>query len=324
MKKRILLIAPEFFNYHKLIMAGLEELGWEVVLIPDRPPVSSLKKIGIRKARFLFEFSLNSFYEEKLKKVGRFDRVLIIKGECITLKTLRRIREFHCDSKITLYLWDGINNVPGGFALSQAVDDVFSFDTRDARKYGFGLLPLFYTKNKGLSNSSGEEQWLVSFVGSIHSDRLKVISRVRSCLKRPDSMFVFVYFPSRILYWFRRFFDSSFRKFSDGELSLSSISKAKVEEVFARSRAVLDIQHPKQTGLTMRTIEGLSVGKKLITTNGTIVEYPFYDPANILVVDRNNPVIPEGFFTTPVDTDKVAMMESYELHNWIRKVLSIS
>jgi hypothetical protein len=324
MRKRILLIAPEFFNYHKLIMAGLKEMGWEVVFISDRPPVSSLAKIGIRKARFLFEPFLNSYYQAKLSKLGRFERVLIIKGEGVTVETLKKIREFNCESKITLYLWDGIQNVPGAVDLSQAVDDVFTFDTKDALKYGFKLQPLFFVRNTVPLVSELEAKWPISFVGSVHSDRLKVVSRFREGLKSPEVMFVFIYFPSRLQFWFRKIFDPCFHKFSKQEVSLKSLDKETIESIFTSSKAVLDVQHPRQMGLTMRTIESLALGKKLITTNQTITEYPFYDPANILVIDRKNPVMPDDFLTTPMAPEKIVMMQNYEVKDWIRNILSIS
>lgn len=320
MKKRILLIAPDFFNYYKVICSSLESDGWEVAYLSDRPPVGSLAKIGIRKARFLFHGFLNSYYRQKLQAMGRFDRILIIKGEGITPKSLALLREINGTAKITLYLWDGIKNVPGGERLSRLVDDVYTFDPEDAKAFGFKLQPLFYVNNEQKTTLSAAPRYLISFVGSIHSDRLQVISRVRKVVPA-DGMFVFVYFPSKLLYYFRKFFDFSFGAFSASELSLTSISKNAVEDVFRFSYAVLDIQHPKQTGLTMRTMETLALGKKLVTTNPTVVQYPFYSPKNICVVDRMNPVIPASFFEEGVDESSVQAVQDYELRKWTQRVV---
>lgn len=320
MKKRILVVAPDFFNYYRLICHSLEESGWEVVYLPDRPPVGSLGKIGIRKARSLFAPYLNAFYKAKIEELGRFDRILIIKGEGITEQTMSVLRTNSPGAKITLYLWDGIRNVPGGQSLSRLVDDVFTFDPEDAKVFGFKLQPLFYVAASEKIEVK-VPRFLVSFVGSIHSDRLKVISAVRKALRHRDDLYVFVYFPSKIIFYFRKFFDPSFRLFSPGELTLKSISKDAVEDVFRSSRAVLDIQHPKQTGLTMRTLETLALGKKLITTNQTVVQYPFYNAKNICVIDRQNPVVPEEFFNSEVDQASVDLVKSYELQCWVNSVI---
>jgi len=49
-------------------------------------------------------------------------------------------------------------------------------------------------------------------------------------------------------------------------------------EVISKSKAVIDIEHPDQKGLTMRTMEML----------GT--------PENICIIDRKNPEVPQDFF----------------------------
>ncbi|MGE4514729.1 MAG: hypothetical protein AB7E26_13095, partial [Chryseobacterium sp.] len=53
---------------------------------------------------------------------------------------------------------------------------------------------------------------------------------------------------------------------------------------------------PFQNGLTIRTFEVLASGKKLITTNSDITNYPFYSPENILVIDRENIQMNPEFF----------------------------
>lgn len=61
--------------------------------------------------------------------------------------------------------------------------------------------------------------------------------------------------------------------------------------VLAISKAQIEIQHPSQKGLTTRAFESLGTKTKLITTNPAIRQYDFYNSNNILIIDRNNPVI---------------------------------
>ena len=70
-----------------------------------------------------------------------------------------------------------------------------------------------------------------------------------------------------------------------------------IAQYCSESRAILDIAHPLQTGLTMRTIEVLfGIGRKLITTNKDIINYDFYNENNILIINRENLEIPKSFF----------------------------
>ena len=104
-------------------------------------------------------------------------------------------------------------------------------------------------------------------------------------------------------------------------LTLIKKNSEEIADVIDKSKIVLDIQHPKQIGLTMRTIEMLGMNKKLITTNSTIKNYDFYNPNNICVIDRNDIKIDMNFLDTPYQAIKKDVYESYSLENWIKSVL---
>ncbi len=324
MKKRILLISSDFFKYYELISKELENQGWDVTYMNDRPSANSFMKIFIRKFRFLMTWYLDAFYLKKIKNSGVFDHVLIVKGEGITPKLIQHIRQHHSRGKIFLYLWDGIKNSTGALQNAAVVDQTFTFDPKDSEQYRFPLLPLFYVEsvNKSIEQTI-PAQWDISFVGSVHGDRLKVINRIRKNSVAGTRFFVFVYFPSKLLFYFRRFLDNSFSSFAPGELCLKTLPKQQAQAVFNSSRAVLDVHHMNQTGLTMRTLEVLSLGKKLVTTNETIKKYPFYKENCIWIIDRNNPQVDPAFFASEVPADYALLLKPYELAQWVKTLTKI-
>src|SRR5690606_25151171 len=83
------------------------------------------------------------------------------------------------------------------------------------------------------------------------------------------------------------------------------------------------IHHPGQTGLTMRTIETLALGRKLVTTNDTIREYSFYDADNILIVDRKRPKLHMEFFEKTASVDLADKMKEYSIDRWVENVLDL-
>lgn len=97
-----------------------------------------------------------------------------------------------------------------------------------------------------------------------------------------------------------------------------------VANIMHRSKAILDIQHPAQTGLTMRTIETLGIGRKLITTNTDIVNYDFYNEENILVIDRTNPVIPNSFIEHNAKEVSQQIYQKYSLNGWIEEIFGLT
>ena len=158
----------------------------------------------------------------------------------------------------------------------------------------------------------------MTFIGTIHSDRAKLAKKIFEQFRPEDmSTYEFYYCPSKILFILKKLFTSEFDFISLNEVSFSSMSKSDVRDVLLSSSAVLDIQHPHQIGLTMRTIEMLGLNKKLITTNSDIVNYDFFNDKNVLVVDRDKPVIRSGFLTSPFESIDKEIYKKYSLRNWL-------
>lgn len=63
------------------------------------------------------------------------------------------------------------------------------------------------------------------------------------------------------------------------------ISYDELTNIVSESRAILNVVMPNQTGVTMRDIESMLFGVKLITTNATIEEKDFFNPNNIYRLD---------------------------------------
>ena len=99
------------------------------------------------------------------------------------------------------------------------------------------------------------------------------------------------------------------------------MSKTGLIEIMCAGKAVLDIQHPNQTGLTMRTFEVMALQKKLITTNQDIVNYDFYRPENVYVIDRNAPYIETGFFDKAFAHLEPQLLYQYSIESWLKTLL---
>ena len=95
----------------------------------------------------------------------------------------------------------------------------------------------------------------------------------------------------------------------------------RVQDILEDTVSVVDIEHPNQSGLTIRTIEAVFSGRKLITTNSDIANYDFYDKNNILIIDRKNPVIPNGFLEGKVTEMKSNMVDKYSIKGWLMELL---
>ena len=70
----------------------------------------------------------------------------------------------------------------------------------------------------------------------------------------------------------------------------------------------------------MRTFESVGSGKKLITTNSEIKKYPFYNPNNIFVIDRNNIQLDVAFFDLPYQDIDSKIYESMSIGGWLQEL----
>ncbi len=93
-----------------------------------------------------------------------------------------------------------------------------------------------------------------------------------------------------------------------------------VNKSHTNTKVILDLPHPLQNGLTMRTIEAIGANKKLITTNEDIKNYDFYDEDNICILDKENITIEKDFFEKPYKKISKDIKNKYSLDSWIEDV----
>jgi hypothetical protein len=124
----------------------------------------------------------------------------------------------------------------------------------------------------------------------------------------------------RLVYLFKKFFDSSFKEFDYYKLSFKSLNVREIIDLYRKSDVILDINHPGQNGLTMRTFESIGARKKLITTNPEVKKYCFYNPNNIQVIDRNNVIIDISIFESSYEDIDDVQYNKLTLEGWINSI----
>ncbi|EGM78166.1 hypothetical protein Rhein_1586 [Rheinheimera sp. A13L] len=326
--KRVLFISPSFFGYEYEIISQLENMGAVVQYFDERPFSSSIAKICNRvNLKFFIKKTIRQHYEKMLKAAAdnAFDYFFVISPETMTANFVERLKVINPNIKTLLYMWDSIANKDAESVL-HLFNKVFTFDRDDRDLFpNVEFLPLFYSKvfsrSSGVVSINSDIKYAACFIGSAHSDRAKVVKKiVKEFDRRGMKTFVFLFCPGKLFFWLRKLFTNEYAGMSVKEFSFTSLSKKEIQDVLDSSDIVIDIEHPSQTGLTMRTIEMLGYGKKLITTNADIVNYDFYDPNNIAVVDRNAPVLTDAYIQSVYKTPMNSVVLSYSLKVWLEKI----
>lgn len=318
MNKNILFISPRYFGIQDKIRNELEKKGYNVYYISDS------------ESGFLYNLSkrvpslgrvLRRYKRKKLERIVRKNAIeilLVIRGSQLQYNDWGQFFEHTKIPKKIMYQWDSIRNYDYT-KLVRFFNRVITFDRKDSIEYGLIYYPLFWNKQiKGnIIHTHLKENIDLLFVGIWHSDRISILNQISEQAARNNlHCYIKIYYPFYLYLWLRYIrklnINSSFWTFS-------KISSAKLDSLYQRAKCIIDINHPMQTGLTMRTMEAIGLGKKLLTTNYYIKEEDFYNEKCINIINRNNVDIDFSFLKETASYDGI---ERYELSNWLNFLLT--
>lgn len=274
--KEILFIAPTFYKYERSIKKELEGLGY-TVFFENEVPFGDLYYITQRVCKRISNYLL-SMHEKRLIDYlykNNIKKIFIIRGFGLTNSFLQVAKSKNIS--IVYYQWDSVRNNPNAKIICSFADYNFTFDHIDAKKYGYMYLPLFYDwEERDLPVV--EQKYDVSMVGSWSYERFKIFSEIRRiCKNNGLSLNCYLYIP--IQSYIRRILHGE--KIPHSIVKFRPLSRKRYLKMLLMSNVILDVPSPSQTGSTMRTIETLSLRKKIVTTNRHVMNESFYDTNNI-------------------------------------------
>ena len=320
--KKILFISVKTFGYEKEILDELKKYSEEVDFFDERPSNSIFTKGLIRLNKNILNRKIKNYYRritERIKK-KKYDYFFLIKGETIPITFIEEFKSYNKECTLILYSWDSMENNTNLQNIYKYFDKVYTFDSHDARKYNFILRPLFfideYRKLSKLNHSQPFYDLL--FIGTAHSDRYILSNSIHLwCKKNNLKMFNYLYLQNIFVFYFKKLFDKSFQAIDLKNLNFNPLNLTYILELYSNSRIILDIHHPDQRGITMRTIEAIGAGKKVITTNQQIESYSFFSKNNFFVIDRENPKIPRYFFKSKYIPLSEEDLDDLSLKGWL-------
>lgn len=322
LNKKILFFSVQTFNLEVEIKNKLEELGAQVTYYDERPANNNFIKGIIRLKRSLIQKRIDDYYKKILlaEATIRFDYLFVNRGEIVPAFFLQELKKMQPNCQFIFYTWDSFTNHSHPITILKYFDRKFTFDSYDAVKYKINFRPLFFLDGyKYIKNSSPfQSKYNLLFLGTAHSDRYKISSiLVDYCNQNGLTSFCYYYMHGRLVYLYKKIFDHSFKEFDYKRLSFKSLTTQQILELYKDSDVILDINHPGQKGLTMRTFESIGAGKKMITTNIEIKKYSFYNPNNILVIERENIQFSKSFFETNYEDISLEAYNRMSIEGWI-------
>lgn len=325
-KPRILLVMPNFFNYLHIITKALEKKGYAVDVFDDRPSTNPWIKAAVRFKRSIIKKYIEDYFSKIMKSVShkKYNYVFFISGQSLsfTESMLARLKQTQDNARFVLYQWDSLKNFPYIKKMYKFFDRIYTFDKFDAKNENIAFLPLFYDE-KYCEIAKGNEsiKYDTLFVGTAHPQKYQFIKQmVQELSSKYKKQFIYFFFPSKLVYIYRKLFNSEFKNAHLKEFHFKPLNDKTIDKLFSESSIILDAPQKDQTGLTIRVIEAMGAKKKIITTNSDVISYDFYRPENIYIyngkIDFNDP-----FFNSNYCDIAKKIYRKYSLDNWLNVIL---
>ena len=315
---RVLFIGIEYHAYTRAIVAEMEHLGAEVTFV-DIQPRSLAFKVLRTLARPLYEQFLQRHLRAAVDaaKSTVYDKVVFLQVHQMAIKTLEALRQVQSQAEFSLYNWDSITTHDYR-AHAMVFDRVLTFDRRDASAYGYGYLPLFCVRSWQRHATWQAPARSVYMVGNIvRLARYQAVEAFRDYCARERVTFNqhLKISPLVLIHALRA-------GIRPRRVTLKVISSKKFGEMIESSNAAFDFANHLQSGQTMRMMESLCAGKKVITSNVWVRQEPFYSPDRIHVFDELDFSGIVDFLERPlVDRDK--RFPEYHVQMFTRRLLGL-
>ena len=318
--KKVLMFSPygATKHYGVAIQKELERRGAIVTGYDERPSQKAITKIIIR----LFKKKVPQIFDRYITRVIKentdvaFDYVLVCRGEAFTPYTVTHIKQAYPNAKCILYLWDVMHDQ----AMADVVDSfdkAYSFDPGDVEAHQcLTFRPTFFVDEYLNVEDKEEKKKDVLFIGTLSGERYKVISKIGKAIESKGLSFVsYLYIPGLLMYL--KDCITKFPYISIKKVHFDPISVVDTVALLNDTRAILDINYSYQRSLSTRAHEAMASRRKYITTNPEIKGYDYYNPNNVLIIDRDNPDIPVDFFKSEFEPVPEEILYKYSVRGLI-------
>lgn len=322
MNNKILVICPVFHGYEKRILSCVKKSRryTAVYYLKDTPLISEKYYLILNNIiPKLCTLLLGLFNKRLYNYVRRYkiDTLFIVKGKYVSRDTISIIQKENPAIRVVLYEWDSYYSNPNALNLVDVIKESYSFDFEDVKKDKRLIYhPLFYSFDQLTEKKNLKRDIDFLFVGGFSLERMPYFVKIKELCEKEDWNFTFHLYVPYSVYVKHKTVMQPYKKF----ISFKSLSYEYYYSLICRAKAVVDIVSTDQTGLTIRTIEALSQGCHLITTNNRISEMDFYTDSNISIINIDD--ISKSVFANALEKEYNRKYNStvYSTREWLEKM----
>lgn len=316
-RPRILYVGIDFYDYPREIAAAFGRAGFGVDFWPIQP-TSFWQKTFKKFLPRLFRQRLDAYHRRIVtaSKATHYDVVFFLQVHHVAHDVLETLRADHPQARFVLYNWDSLTTHDFRPWLHH-FDAAATFDVDDARALGISYLPLFAVPAFFAIDRAVPKDFDLYFVGAIVTlARFDAIARLQAfCRDHGVRLKTHLRCSPAI-----RLLISCKRRPIPG-LTLAPLDFSAIVDLMSRSRGVFDFANHRQSGYTMRFMENMCAGQKIVTENSRVLDEEFYRPDRFLVVrDLDFTAVP-AFLDLPVTS--TLDVERFSVDSWARRLIDV-
>ena len=241
----------------------------------------------------------------KVPQPARRDNKIIVFDTHVTPPYLYWLCEHYPDKRIILWYWNPADE-SRIFDLFPRRVEIWSYSPVDCEKYGFRYNSQFYfdciTGQHVCNTGRDHTQPTVCFVGR-EKGRKENVLRIKESLEESGITTDFHFMKDGVA---KNRFEEPLMSYSD------------VVNLINGCDALLDFTLKDNAGLSLRPMEAMFFGKKLITNQKSIAQYDFYRRENIYILGEEERSV-QDFLNAPGVVLEPEIRNYYLLSNWLKR-----
>ncbi|KFC18714.1 hypothetical protein [Chryseobacterium sp. FH1] len=318
MKKKLLFIAPDYYGFQQVIYEALKKYSNHEVSLIISNPIYEYKNFSEKIVNLFMKLFLKKNLKivnnqknllNQLNSVSETDLLIINRPDVLTEEQLQTA--INNSEKSAVIYWDSFAKIPAQEITLDFFDKAFSFDEADCDKFGMIRNNNFYF----ISEKKDSTKYDIFFIGTYDSRFPDLMKFFTFTKKNYNGLKI----KAHIYSYHTREIPHHLKENITLTNKIIPFNEAYIYN--QEAKIILDLAHHHQDGLSFRPFEAIGLGKKLITNNPNIVNYDFYNPNNILVIDINNIIIPDEFLKKPYEDLPVGIYEKYSVKNWVNYII---
>lgn len=262
--------------------------------IPKKYNIKEMYFLNTDKVLFKMLKKVKIFILGKWKyEINKYDKFIIFES-LYSDRIAKKIKRKQKKGKVIVYFWNYIDDNNKYILNDKNIDEFWTFDKNDAKKYNMKYNPQFYTKNVKIQNE--QNKYDVLFLGRPKT-RKKDIVDLEKKLKEEGIQ----------------------TNFKIIENEKDYVSYDEYLKMIAESKCILDYNQEGQVGLSLRPMEALFLERKLITNNTDIKNYDFYNHDNIFILGEDNINEIKEFINKSYRKVNQDIINYYDFEQWLKR-----